>query len=79
ANKWLSEAEELAVYLYLKRLDSIGTSVRLPMVTSCTKAILKHNHELGSLISSNNPPPTVGPTWTPCFLERYPEFHIHKQ
>ncbi|RPA95442.1 hypothetical protein L873DRAFT_1697891 [Choiromyces venosus 120613-1] len=69
ANKQLSEAKKLAVYLYLKRLDSIGTSVRLPMVTSCTNAILKCNHELGSPISSNNPPPTIGPTLTPCFLE----------
>ncbi|RPA98858.1 hypothetical protein L873DRAFT_1627869, partial [Choiromyces venosus 120613-1] len=78
-NKWLSEAKELAVYLYLKRLDSIGMSARLLIVTSCGNAILKHNHELDSPISSNNPPPTVGPIWTPCFLEQYPEFHIHKQ
>ncbi|RPB03724.1 hypothetical protein L873DRAFT_1856325, partial [Choiromyces venosus 120613-1] len=75
----LSEAEELAVYLYLKRLNSIRMLVRLSVVTSCTNAILKYNHEFGSPISSNNPPLTIGSTWTPCFLEQYSEFHIHKQ
>ncbi|RPA93879.1 hypothetical protein L873DRAFT_1703434, partial [Choiromyces venosus 120613-1] len=59
----------LAVYLYLKRLDSIRTLVRLSIVTSCADAILKCNHKLGSPISLNNSPPTIGPTWTPCFLE----------
>ena len=46
ANKRLSDEEELAVCLYLKRLDNIGTSARLPMLTGCANAILrrrKHN------------------------------------
>ena len=77
-NKRLSEAEELAVCLYLKRLDSIGTAARIPMLTGCANAILKWNYQ-PTTESPNTPPPTVGPAWAPQFLEYYPEFHIHKQ
>ena len=75
ANKRLSDEEELAVCLYLKRLDSIGTSARLPMLTGCANAILRWR----KCTSPDSPPPTVGPNWTIRFLERYPEFHIRKQ
>ena len=77
-NKRLSEDEELAVCLYLKRLDSIGTSARLPMVTGCANAILRRNHQLSSP-EPNTPPPNVGATWTARFLERNPQFYIRKQ
>src|SRR5207302_4252005 len=39
-NRRLSEPEELAVCQYLERLDRIGTSARVSMVTGCTNAIL---------------------------------------
>jgi len=39
-NRRLSEEEELAVCQYLDRLDMIGTSARLHMITGCANAIL---------------------------------------
>jgi len=74
-NKRLTEAEELAVCMYLKRLDTIGTSVRLPMVKNCANDILKRNHPSGT----SDPPPTVSEVWSKRFLARHPEFHIRKQ
>ena len=77
-NKRLSEDEELAVCLYLERLDCIGTSARLPMVTGCANAILRRKYQL-TFTAPSMPPPTVGATWTAHFLERHPQFHIRKQ
>ena len=78
-NKRLSEAKELAICLYLKRLDSsIDTAARPSMLTGCANAILKWNYQL-TTESPNTPPPMVGLAWAPRFLERYPEFHICKQ
>ena len=77
-NKRLSEAEELAVCLYLRPLDSIGTAAQSSMLTGCANAILKWNYQ-PTTESPNTPPPTVGLAWAPRFLERYPEFHIRKQ
>jgi len=74
-NKRLTEAEELPVCMYLKRLDTIGTSARLPMVTNCANDILKRNHPSGT----SDPPPTVSEVWSKRFLARHPEFHIRKQ
>jgi len=41
ANKSLTEAEELAVCMYPKRHDTIGTLACLPIVTNCANDILK--------------------------------------
>ena len=40
-NRKLNEAQELALCLYLDRLDEIGTAARLPMVTSAANTILR--------------------------------------
>ena len=74
-NKRLTEAEELAVCMYLKRLDTIGTSARLHMVTNCANDILKRNHPSGT----SDPPTTVSEVWSKRFLARHPEFHIRKE
>ena len=84
SNRLLTDSEELAVCLYLKRLDSIGTVARIPMVTGCANAILKRRCDddvtvSGSVTTLADGPQKVGPTWTPRFLERHPEFHIRKQ
>lgn len=76
ANRKLLEEEELAVCLYLRRLDKIGTSARLPMITDCANSILRRNHHL---TDPETPPPTVSSAWTTRFLLRYPEFHVRKQ
>jgi hypothetical protein len=73
-NKRLSEDQELAVCLYLDRLDDIGTCARKKMVTSCANAILADAHE-----DPNTEPPLVGPRWTKRFLDRHPEYFIRKQ
>ena len=75
-NTKLTKTEELAVGLYLKRLDQIGTSARLSMVTDCANSILKRNCLAGN---TDTPPPTVSHSWTSRFLERNPQFHIRKQ
>ena len=41
-NKRLSEDEELAVCLYLDRLEAIGTAARKQMITACANDILRH-------------------------------------
>ena len=41
-NKRLSEDEELAVCLYLDRLEAIGTAGRKQMITGCANDILRH-------------------------------------
>ena len=53
-NKRLTEAEELAVCIYLKRLDAIGTCARLPMITSCANEILRKDDHVEHLL---DPPP----------------------
>jgi len=77
-NRLLSEAEEAAVCLYLKRLDTIGTSTRVPMVTGCANRILEKRTRFSGSEESTRPM-KVGPTWTARFLKRHPEFHIRKQ
>ncbi|RPA98665.1 hypothetical protein L873DRAFT_1686791, partial [Choiromyces venosus 120613-1] len=50
ANRLLSESEELAVCLYLRRLDSIGISIRVLMVIGYANTILSQGlpeHEPG--------------------------------
>jgi len=73
-NRRLSEEEELAVCQYLDRLDRIGTSARLHMITGCANAILLHVHSDQSI-----PIPSVGEHWAWRFLDRHPEYHIRKQ
>jgi len=53
-NTRLTNTEELAVGLYLKSLDQIGTSARLSMVTDCANSILKRNCLAGN---TDTPPP----------------------
>ena len=43
-NKRLSEDEEIAVCLYLDRLEAIGTAARKQMITGCANDILRHYH-----------------------------------
>jgi len=71
-NRRLTKAEELAVCMYLNRLDTIGTSARLHMVTSCANDILRRNYPG----SSPDPAPTVSEVWSKRFLNRHPEFYI---
>jgi len=78
ANRLLTESEELAICLYLKRLDTIGTAARVPMVTSCANLILQQRTGPTGL-ADNQTPIKVGRTWTARFLERHPEFYIRKQ
>jgi hypothetical protein len=73
-NKKLGDDQELAVCLYIQRLDAIGTSASFPMVTSCANSILRLCHS-----SRTTPLPTVDSCWTSRFLQRHPEFHIRKQ
>ena len=44
ANRKLSEDQELTVCQYLDRLDMIGTSARMTMITSCANSILRRSH-----------------------------------
>jgi len=55
ANTKLDKEQELAVCQYLDRLDMIGTSARLQMITSCANAILRDSH-----CDSILPAPIVG-------------------
>ena len=73
ANRKLSEDQELAVCQYLDRLHTIGTSARIPMVSSCANAILGYGH------TGQDPPPRVGDHWASRFLDRHPEYHIRKR
>ena len=43
-NKRLSEDEELAVCLYLDRIEAIGTAARKQMITGCANDILRNYH-----------------------------------
>ena len=73
-NRRLTEEEELAVCQYLDRLDHIGTSARLNMITTCANAILLHAQEDQSI-----PTPVVSEHWSGRFLARHQEYHIRKQ
>ena len=73
ANRKLSEDQEVAICQYLDRLDIVGTSARLQMVTGCAKTILQQAH-IGS-----SPPPVVSEQWSRRFLSRHPEYFIRKQ
>jgi hypothetical protein len=52
-SKRLTDDQELALCLYLRRLDTIGTSVRFPMVTSCANSILRWSHD--SAVAASDP------------------------
>jgi len=73
ANCRLSDDQELAVCQYLDRLDAIGTSACLQMVTSCANAILAYGH------TGSGPAPLVGDHWAPRFLDHHLEYHVRKQ
>ena len=73
ANLKLSEDQELAICQYLDRLDTVGTSARLQMVSGCANAILQYSH------TGSGPVPVVSTQWTPRFLTRHPEYFIRKQ
>ena len=73
ANRKLSDDQELAVCQYLHHLDTIGTSPRLQMVTSCANAILAYGH------TDQGPTPLVGDHWAPRCLDRHPEYPVRKQ
>jgi hypothetical protein len=76
-NKRLTDDQELAVCLYLQRLDTIGISARFPMVTN---SILRRSYDsAAAALDSIIPPPTVSSCWTSRFLKRHPEFYIRKQ
>jgi hypothetical protein len=45
SNKRLTDDQELVLCLYLQFLDTIGTSARFPMVTSCANSILRRSHD----------------------------------
>ena len=72
-NLKLTEDQELAVYQYLDRLDSIGTSAPQQMVAGCPNAILQYGH------IGEGAAPVVGSHWASRFLARHPEYHIRKQ
>ena len=69
----LYEDQELALCQYLNRLDNIGTSARLPMISECANTILQMSYTglLAVLVVSNY---LVQP-----FLTRHPEYLIRKQ
>jgi len=73
--KRLTDDQELAVYLY-RRLDTIRTSARFPMVTSCANSILRRSYD-SAASDPKIKSPTVSAFWTSRFLKRHPEFHIH--
>jgi hypothetical protein len=73
-NTKLSGDQELAVCLYLDRLDAIGTCARKKMVENCANAILARAHD-----DPDTEPPVVGSHWTRRFLDRHPEYFIRKQ
>ena len=75
-NKRFTEGEELAICIYLNRLNVIGICAQLPMITSCANEILRKNYDVENLL---DPPPTVSAKWSRRFLKRHPEFHIKKQ
>ena len=66
ANRKLREDQELAVCQYLNRLDKIGLSARLPMVTNYANAILRRSHTTGG-DTSLSPPPQVDKQWLLAF------------
>ena len=72
-NHKLTDDQELAVCQYLDRLDAIGTSARLQMVTGCANAILQYAH------AGPEPAPVVSDHWAPRFLNRHSEYFIRKQ
>ena len=73
ANRKLSEDQEAAVCQYLDRLDMLGTSARLQMVTGCANTILQNAH------TGSSPAPVVSEKWSRRFLNRHPEYFVRKQ
>ena len=66
-NRKLNAEQELALCIYLDRLDAIGTAARLPMVNSAANTILRYAHT-GSGTDSSTPPPVVCLDWARRFL-----------
>jgi hypothetical protein len=73
ANRNLSDDQEAAVCRYLDRLDTVGTSARIQMVSGCANRILQLAH------TGPDPAPLVSDQWARRFLERHPEYFIRKQ
>jgi len=71
-NRRLSADQEQAIGQYLYRLDAIGPSAHLQIVTSCVNSILAYGH------TSSGPAPLVGDHWASRFLDRYLEYHVRK-
>ena len=73
ANRKLSEDQEIGVCQYLDRLDVVGTSARLQMVTGCANSILQQAHTVPS------PALVLSKQWLRHFVTRHPEYSIGKQ
>ena len=74
ARKKLILEQEIAIYRYLDRLDTIGTAARRPMLIHSVNSILCRSHN-----DILRPPPTVGHNWPKRFLNNHLEYHICKQ
>ena len=72
-NRKLTEDQVLAFCQYLDRLDTIGTSARIQMVSGCANAIFQYWH-LG-----DGSAPQVGDHRAQRFLDRHSEYFIQKQ
>ncbi len=70
----LNPEQEKAIYLYLDRLDEIGTSARYPMLMSYANSILSQFH-----MDMATPSPVVSNKWSKRFLARHPEYSVRKQ
>lgn len=73
-NRKLSVEQEIAVCRYLDRLDKIGTSARLPMLSNCANILLRRSH-----IDENTPPPTVSEQWAKRFLADHLKYQKKRQ
>jgi len=72
ANQKLSEDQEVAVRQYRDRLDMVGTSTRLPIVTGCANTMLQQAHTGPSTV------PVLSEQWSRHFLSQHPEYFICK-
>ena len=76
ANRKIREDQESAVCQYLGRLNKIGQSARLPMITNSANDIPRRSHTADDTI---NPPPQVDRHWTTRFLERNPQYLVRNK
>ena len=72
-NKALMEAQEEAIRLYIRRLDSLDLSARYPMITKAANLLLREGHS-----DPDSKPQTVGKEWTQHFLAHNPQFFQRK-